>query len=76
MRPAWKPGDIAVVVTVDRGLPSRPNGRKPPTEQAWAARLIGPSVLGQGWWLVHKLDAKTGKGAACYTVPETEMHKP
>lgn len=68
-------GDLVAVLTKDRGE----RHLRKHAEETWAARVIGPSVIGDGWWLVRKVDPATGrpgKGAGTFTVPEHEMSRP
>lgn len=63
MQQNWKPGDLVVVVTVNRGLPVRPprKGRKPDAVESWAGAIVGPSLVGPGWWNVRRISPK-GRG--------------
>jgi hypothetical protein len=71
----WKPGDLVVVVTIDRGLPVRParKGGKPVKAETWAGEIVGASVVGPDWWNVRRKTPKGGKGGAVYAVPATEI---
>jgi hypothetical protein len=73
MRREWKPGDLVVVVTVNRGLPVRPRkGRKrQDAAESWDGEIAGPSLIGPGWWNVRRLTPK-GRGGV-YAVPEGEI---
>lgn len=73
----FKAGDLVVIVTVNEGRPVR--NKRDAVEQTWAAKIIGPSPIGEGWWIVRAIDPATGKPTgwgAPRTVPEDEMKKP
>jgi hypothetical protein len=73
---SWKAGDLVAVVTVSDGASFT---RKPVT-RSWAGKVIGPSVIGEGWWMVREINPSTGEPgrgrSRTLTVPEQEMHKP
>lgn len=72
--PTFKSGDLVVIVTVNGG---RTIQRKR-EEETWAGKIFGPSAMGEGWWLVHRIDPATGRrrSGPPITVPETEMKQP
>ena len=75
MRQEWKPGDPVVVGTINKGLPrsSDPRGYKGPDKtEAWAGKIVGPLLMGPGWWNVQRTDAKGG-GGGVYAVPDGEI---
>ena len=74
MRQKWKPGDLVVVVTVNRGLPIRQlrKGRKPKTE-TWAGQIVGPSALGPGWQNVRRRVNAEARYGYVYAVPDDEI---
>jgi hypothetical protein len=58
MQRKWKPGDPVTVVTINKGLPPRsdPRGRKGTDKtEAWAGEIVGPSLVGPGWWNVRRI---------------------
>ncbi|WP_428672026.1 hypothetical protein [Reyranella sp.] len=71
----WKPGDLVTVVTVNRGLsvrrPRKDSKRKDPVE--WVGKIVGPSLLGPGWWNVSGIRAANGRRAGSFAVPEKEI---
>ena len=69
MRRKWKRGDLVTVVTVNRGLPVW--SKRQDTAESWAGKIVGPSLLGPGWWNVRRADTK-GPGGV-YAVPDGEM---
>jgi hypothetical protein len=72
MQHEWKPGDLVTVVTVNRGLPVRIKRHYAP--ESWAGEIVGPSLLGQGWWNVRKLTPKgRARGGIVYAVPDGEI---
>jgi hypothetical protein len=76
MQQKWKPGDLVVVVTVNRGLPVRQplKGRKrQDAAESWAGEIAGPSLVGPGWWNVRRLTAKGRVGGGVYAVPDGEI---
>lgn len=78
MEQKWKPGDLVVVVTVNRGLPVRPRkGRKTRYDEteSWAGEIAGPSLLGPGWWNVRRITAKGRPSGGVYAVPEGEIKR-
>jgi hypothetical protein len=78
MRQKWKPGNLVVVVTVNRGLPVRQprKGRKrQDAAEPWAGEIVGPSLVGPGWWNIRRIGAKGLRGAV-YAVPDGEIRAP
>jgi len=76
MQQKWKPGDLVVVTTVNRGLPLRPprKGRKrKDAVESWDGEIAGPSLVGPGWWNVRRLTAKGRVGGGVYAVPDGEI---
>ena len=74
MQQKWKPGDLVVVVTVNRGLPVRQlrKGSKHQSAVEWAGEIVGPSLVGPGWWNVRRTGHKGGRGGA-FAVPDSEI---
>ena len=69
----WEPGDRVTVVTVNRGLAGRRNGSKR-AAVAWAGEIVGPSLVGAGWWNVRRQTPSGGKrGAYVFAVPDREI---
>lgn len=71
----WKRGDAVMVVTPNRGLPKLRGrvGRKGPDRvEAWPGIVVGPSLLGRGWWNVQKIGAE-GRRKGVYAVPHAEI---
>jgi hypothetical protein len=76
MQQKWKPGDLVVVVTVNRGLPVQQErkGRKPrDAAESWAGEIAGPSLVGPGWWNVRRLSPKKRTRSGVYAVPDGEI---
>jgi len=67
-------GDLIEVATVDRALGGKARERRPRRlrKERWRAAVIGPSVMGDGWWIVKKI-AGRGSTRRTYTVPEVEV---
>jgi hypothetical protein len=74
MQQEWKPGDLVLVVTFDRGLPVPPlrKGLKPGKAETWADEIAGPSVLGPGWWNVRRVHPNGLRGGV-FAVPDGEI---
>ena len=76
MKQNWKPGDLVVVVTVNKGLPVREarKGRKrQDAPQSWDGEIAGPSLVGPGWWNVRRHTPKGRARTGSYAVPDTEI---
>jgi len=69
MQRKWKPGDLVTVVTVNRGLPVW--SKRQVAAESWAGEIVGPSILGPGWWNVRR-SAKAGRGGV-HAVPDGEI---
>jgi hypothetical protein len=65
----WKPGDPVTVTTVNGGLPVI---RKRAVE-AWHGVVVGPSLVGPGWWNVRQLSPKRSGRGGVYAVPAGEI---
>jgi hypothetical protein len=66
----WKPGDLVSVATVNRGMPVI----RKRTVETWHGVVVGPSLLGPGWWNVRQLTAKGGAlGGSVFAVPDGEI---
>jgi len=77
MQRKWKRGDRVTVVTLNRGVPrsSELRGRKGTDKtEAWAGEIVGPSLVGPGWWNV-KRDTPSGtrRGTHVFAVPGGEI---
>jgi len=77
MQRKWKRGDRVTVVTLNRGVPrsSELRGRKGTDKtEAWAGEIVGPSLVGPGWWNV-KRDTPSGtrRGTHVFAVPDSEI---
>lgn len=74
MTATFEAGAFVVVVTINDGIPVV----RKAIETRWPGRIIGPSPIGAGWWLVRKLgrDGELGKAGGVYTVPESEIWEP
>lgn len=77
MQRKWKLGDVVTVVTVNRGLrewqPEKGLKRQVATE-TWTGEIVGPSVLGPGWWNIQRLAPTKGVARrGVYAVPEGEI---
>lgn len=70
----FRPGDLVEVVTVNRASGGATTNRrsKPAHNERWRAFVIGPSVLGTGWWIVKRLNGGRSNGRT-YTIPEAEV---
>jgi len=68
MQQKWKPGDRVTVVTVNRGGPVV----RKQTVVTWHGVIVGPSLVGPGWWNVRR-DTKSGIHGAVYAVPDGEI---
>lgn len=65
----YQAGDKVMVATVNNGTAVVRKRRV----DLWIGNVIQPSVFGDGWWLVERLDrGQVGKGEL-NTVPESEM---
>ena len=76
MQRKWKPGDRVTVVTLNKGVPrsSELRGRKGTDKtEAWAGEIVGPSLVGPGWWNVRRLTPKGRPGGGIYAVPDDEI---
>jgi len=69
MQQKWKPGDRVTVVTVNRGLPVL--SKRQDVAESWAGEIVGPSLVGPGWWNVRRAGAK-GRGGV-HAVPDGEI---
>ena len=68
----WKPGDCVSVATVNRGLPVW--SKQQDVAQSWAGEIVGPSLVGAGWWNVRRQTPSGGKrGAYVFAVPDSEI---
>jgi hypothetical protein len=74
MQQNWKPGDLVTVVTVNKGLPIQATrkGASPKTE-IWAGEIVGPSLVGPGWWNVRRSKPVGGGRGGVFTVPDGEI---
>ena len=74
MRQKWTPGDLVVIVTVNRGRPllRAPKDRKSGEAEAWLGEIIGPSLLGPGWWNVRRIGSNGWRGGT-FAVPDREI---
>lgn len=70
MQQKWKPGDLVTVTTVNRGLPIR--RKRQDVVNSWAGEIVGPSLVGRGWWNVQRRGPKGGRGAV-FAVPDGEI---
>ena len=70
MKHKWKPGDLVTVATINQGMPIIHKR----TVETWHGVVVGPSLLGTGWWNV-KRDTPSGEkhGTAVYAVPDGEI---
>jgi len=67
----WKPGDLVTVTTVNRGLPVW--RKRQDVVKSWAGEIVGPSLVGQGWWNVRQLTpTRRGRGGV-FAVPVGEI---
>lgn len=71
-RERFHEGDLVEIVTVNHGRKAIANRRrKALPKERWRAVVIGPSVIGPGWWVVKKLNGR--RPHMSYTVPDIEM---
>jgi hypothetical protein len=76
MQHKWKPGDLVVVVTVNRGLPVRQLRKwrkRQDAAESWAGEIAGPSLVGPGWRNVRLHTAKGLIKGSVYAVPDGEI---
>jgi len=77
MQRKWKPGDPVVVTTVNKGLPvlqQRKGAKRQDKSASWAGVIVGPSLVGPGWWIVRRLSARGDlRGSSTYAVPNDEI---
>ena len=69
-------GDLIEVMTVDRALGGNAYAdrrRKPIRRERWRGVVLGPSLMGPGWWIVKKLNGAASRGRRTYTVPKNEI---
>ena len=71
MRQKWKPGDLVIVVTVNKGLPVR--RKQQDTTESWAGEIVGPSLVGRGWWNVRQRTSQPRGRGGVYAVPAAEI---
>jgi len=70
MQQKWNPGDLVTVVTVNRGMPVV----RKQTVVTWHGVIVGPSLVGSGWWKVRRDFPKGGRrGGSVFTVPDGEI---
>ena len=72
----WKPGDLVVVVTLNKGVPrsSDLRGRKGTDKtEAWIGEIAGPSLVGPGWWNVRRRVNAKGRYGSVLAVPGDEI---
>jgi hypothetical protein len=69
----FKPGDVVTVVTVGRGLAvARARAHaKLHAKVTWRGVIVGPSMVGNGWWNVRSI----ARGGRVYAVPDVEIRK-
>ena len=76
MQRKWKPGDLVVVVTFNRGEPLGRARKAPKSGKAetWTGEIVGPSVLWPNWWNVRR-DTPSGgrRGGSVFAVPDGEI---
>ena len=63
-------GDCVRVATVNRGLPVW--SKRQDVAQSWAGEIVGPSLIGPGWWNVRQISVR-GRHRSVFAVPEGEM---
>ena len=74
-RKQFREGDLVEVLTIDRarGPKATADHRpKPIRKERWRAVVLGPSVMGPGWWVMKKITRGRAR-MTTYTVPDTEM---
>jgi hypothetical protein len=71
MKQKWKPGDLVTVTTVNRGLPVWT--KRHDTAESWAGEIVGPSLVGPGWWNVRRRASKARGRGGVYAVPDGEI---
>jgi hypothetical protein len=67
-------GDVVEVVTVNRANGGAASNRrpKPARNERWRGVVVGPSVMGSGWWMVKKMNGRSAPWMT-YTIPEDEV---
>ena len=76
MRQKLKPGDLVVVVTLNKGVPrsSDLRARKGTDKtETWDGEIAGPSLVGPGWWMVRRAVITKGRHSAVSAVPDVEI---
>ena len=70
----FREGDLVEVVTANRASGGLATNRrpKPIRNERWRAVVVGPSVLGTGWWMVKKVNSHSAPWMT-YTIPEDEI---
>jgi hypothetical protein len=71
MKQKWKPGDRVTVVTVNRGLPVW--SKEQDVVESWVGEIVGPSLVGPGWWNVRRITRRALVRGAVYAVPDGEI---
>ena len=72
----FKRGDFVAIASVNGGRRIIRDSDRTVVE-TWAGRIVGPSGMGEGWWLVREVNPATGRPSGTPTaVPENEMSKP
>jgi hypothetical protein len=70
MQRKWNPGDTVTVATVNMGRPVW--SKEQETAKSWAGEIVGPSLVGPGWWNVRRVGAR-GRRGTVYAVPYGEI---
>lgn len=70
----FRAGDLIEVVTLNRANGGSASNRRPKQvhKLRWRAVVVGPSVMGTGWWIVKKVNGH-GSPWTTYTIPEDEI---
>ena len=69
MQRKWKPGDLVTVVTINRGLPVWSKR----TVETWHGVVVGPSLVGLGWWNVRRDTPSGARNGTVFAVPAGEI---
>ena len=71
MQKKWKHGELVTVVTVNKGLPVW--SKEQDAAKSWAGEIIGPSLIGRGWWNVRRDTPSGAPNGSVFAVPEGEI---
>lgn len=67
----FKPEELVMVTVVQHFAAAK----RKPRVTFWAGSVVGPSVMGEGWYIVRPLGKRGSTRVAPFTVPWTDMTK-